>query len=197
MIKIGICGSSGSGKSSVSQIFKENNVTVFDCDEIYHKLVDAPSPCLNEIANTFGNDLIQNGRLDRKKLSEIVFSDKEMLLKLNEISHRHVIEELEKGIEQLKKENVKACVIDAPMLFESKLDQRCDYVIAVITNEQTQLTRIIQRDNIDAERAKKRLANQIPNEELIQRSDFVIENNGSREELENKCRKLLTKILEK
>lgn len=192
---IGICGSSGSGKSSLSHVFQENNIKVFDCDEIYHALVNAPSSCLDEIASTFGNDVIQNGRLDRKRLSEIVFSDREKLVKLNEISHRHVIYELEKEIEALKIKNAKACAIDAPMLFEAKLERRCDVVVAVIADEKVQIDRIMQRDGIDAERAKKRLANQIPNEELKRRADYVIENNGSREELRNKCCELLSAIL--
>ena len=192
---IGICGSSGSGKSSLSQVFRENNIKVFDCDEIYHKLVDAPSPCLDEIASTFGHDLIQNGRLDRKRLSEIVFSDREKLMRLNEISHRHVIFELDKGIQALKSQNAKACVIDAPMLFEAKLERRCDVVVAVIADEKVQIDRIMQRDGVDAERAKKRLANQVPNEELKRRADYVIENNGSREELRKKCNELLPVIL--
>ncbi len=184
---IGICGSSGSGKSTVCDYFRGIGIPVLDCDEIYHELVESPSPCLREIGERFGSELIQNGRLDRVKLGDVVFRDQEKLLQLNEISHRHVIAELEKRITEFTKLNYSACIIDAPMLFEAGLDQRCDAVIAVVSDEAKQIERICARDAIDEERAKKRLLNQKSSEELKALADFVIINNGTYQELTRQC----------
>ncbi len=191
---IGICGNSGSGKSTVSRFFEENNLPVLDCDIIYHRLVDAPSTCLDEIAKHFGKDVISSGQLDRKKLSAIVYNDRNKMLLLNEISHRHVKEQLEESIKQMEKENVKGCVIDAPMLFEANLDQRCDYVIAVVADDEVKFRRLKLRDNIDPEVAKKRISNQISDEELKSRANIIIENNGTQEELHKKCIEVLKSI---
>lgn len=103
---IGLCGSSGSGKSTVCKYFFERGFPVLDCDEIYHHLVESPSDCLVEIGERFGTHLIQNNRLDRVKLGNIVFCDPEKLAILNEISHRHVIFELEKRISDFAKKNL-------------------------------------------------------------------------------------------
>ncbi len=192
---IGICGSSGSGKSMVCRFFSENGISVLDCDEIYHKLVETASDCLYEIGENFGTDLIEGGTLDRKKLGNIVFSDSEKLKLLNKISHRHVMNELTKQIERFSKKGFSACVIDAPMLFEAGLDNRCDVIIAVISDLNLQLQRISRRDGINPDIAKKRIDNQISNEMLRERCDFVIENNGTYEELKLQCEKLLNTIL--
>ncbi|MBQ3074578.1 MAG: dephospho-CoA kinase [Clostridia bacterium] len=189
---LGICGSSGSGKSSVSEYFRELGFPVLDCDLIYHNLVDAPSDCLTEIGKNFGFDLIKSGKLDRKRLGEIVFTDPIKLKLLNEITHRHVIRCLEGRITRLSQEGFKACLIDAPMLFEARLDRRCDQVIAVIADRETKIRRICARDGIDRQSAEIRIDHQLPDAELIKRSDYVIENSGSLNELRKRCDELLT-----
>ncbi|MBR4288948.1 MAG: dephospho-CoA kinase [Clostridia bacterium] len=184
---IGICGSSGSGKSTVSDYFRKCGFPVLDCDEIYHALVEAPSPCLDEIGENFGEDLIQNGCLDRVKLGGLVFRDPDKLQLLNEISHRHVIMELEKKISVFTEQDLPACFIDAPMLFEAGLDQRCDAVIAVVCDECKQIERICARDGIDEVRARNRIANQKKPDELVALADYVIKNNGTNSELIQQC----------
>ena len=192
---IGVCGSSGSGKSTFTRCFSQLGFPVFNCDEIYHDLVNSPSDCLTEIGESFGTELIKNGFLDRKKLGEIVFSDKEKLSKLNTISHRHVIAFIEEQIERLTKNDEKFCVIDAPLLFESGLDKRCDLVVAVVSEENAQIERICLRDGIDFDRAKKRIQNQISSEKLKKLADVTIENNGSCDELYEKCKEFITSIM--
>lgn len=191
---IGICGSSGSGKSTVCKYFLEKGIPVLDCDEIYHGLVEAPSDCLTEIGLQFGKDLIRNGRLDRVKLGNIVFADPAKLSILNEISHRHVIRELEKKIAEFSKADKKACIIDAPMLFEAGLDARCDFIVAVACDEHLQIERICARDGIDLERAQKRLKNQKGALELANLADYVLVNNGTYEDLILQCDNLLNMI---
>lgn len=192
---IGICGSSGAGKSTVCSYFEQFGFAILDCDAIYHELVNAPSDCLTELGKNFGEDLIEGGRLDRNKLGQIVFSDKNKLRKLNEISHRHVKLQLEKEIKRLKASDVEAAIIDAPMLFEAELDKRCDLVIAVISDEASQLSRICERDGIGREKALKRLSNQISADELIKKANIIIENKGDLSDLQNQCKEIKEIIL--
>ncbi len=191
---IGICGSTGSGKSTVCQILSRRGFQVLDCDEIYHNLVENPTDCLNEIGNEFGKELIAGGKLDRKKLGKIVFSDSEKLTKLNKISHFYVLKEIKKLLETFRKNGEKCCLIDAPMLFEAGLDKWCDFVCAVVSNSSLQIERVCKRDHISTEEAKKRLCNQISEKSLREKSDFVIENSGDYDFIEKQCDVLLQKI---
>jgi len=192
---IGICGGSGSGKSTVCRIFESFDIPILDCDQIYHSLVAGPSECLNEIGKYFGMYLIEKGILNRKELGRIVFSDRNKLKKLNEISHRYVKKEIDKYVSLFQNEGKTACIIDAPMLFEAGLEKKCDFVIAVVADKNVQIKRICSRDGISIEEAKKRLSNQTSLELLKNKADFVIENNGSYNDLRQKTEKILRIIL--
>ncbi len=193
---IGICGSSGSGKSTVCDFFLKRGAPVFDCDKIYHELVNAPSDCLLEIEKAFGSGVILDGKLDRKALGEIVFHDKKRLHLLNEIAHRHVFLKLESLIKNAEMNDEEFCLIDAPLLFEAGVERLCDLVCSVISPTDDQIRRICLRDHISEEKARLRLENQISRDELIKRSDVVIENDGSISDLERYCYILLEKIYE-
>lgn len=194
---IGICGSSGSGKTTVCSILSSFGAEVLDCDVIYHELVSRKSACLDEIAKEFGKHLIQNDKLDRALLSKIVFSDPKKLKRLNEISHRHVLLELKRKLSDLEKTGCKVSVIDAPLLFESGLDSWCDLVCAVISSEKLQVSRLCNRDKISTNEAKLRLKNQLSADQLRKKADFIIQNNGEPEFLRDQCKLLLDSVLNK
>ena len=191
---IGICGRSGSGKSTVCKLLSKFGAIILDCDQIYHNLVSASSPCLDEIRRRFGDKVVKNNSLDRKSLGAIVFNDIEALSDLNRISHHYVKEELKKQLEILKSKKVSVAVIDAPMLFEAKLETWCDLVCAVIATPEKQIERICHRDLITSEQAEARVKNQLSETELRKKASFVIENNGDLMELEKQCNRLLLKI---
>jgi len=191
---IGICGRSGSGKSTVCKFLSKFGAIILDCDQIYHNLVSASSPCLDEIKRRFGDQVVKDDSLDRKSLGAIVFNDSAALSDLNRISHHYVKEELKKQLEILKSEKVSVAVIDAPMLFEAKLETWCDLVCAVIANPEKQIERICHRDLITSEQAEARVKNQLSETELRKKASFVIENNGDLMELEKQCNRLLLKI---
>lgn len=191
---IGICGQSGSGKSSVCQYFAKRNIPVLDCDAIYHDLVSHDTPCLAEIGTTFGKEVICDGALNRKRLREIVFHDPEKLHLLNQLTHRFVKEECNRRLTAYAKENVSFCLIDAPMLFEAGMESLCDAVVAVIAPQEEQLSRLLTRDRISTLTAKERIDHQISQEELIRRADFVIDNNADLTHLESQCEDLLKKL---
>ena len=195
MIIIGICGSSGSGKSTVCEYFAEKGVPILDCDKIYHELISRESDCLKEIGSVFGSVYVQNGALNRKELGRIVFSDPDKLKLLNQISHRHVLREIEIRIKDLENGGAKLCMIDAPMLYEAGLQDRCDYVCAVVSDTESQLQRMCRRDGISLSEAKLRLDHQISPDELRKRADFIIENTGSVSALQKACDDFLRKII--
>lgn len=187
MIIVGICGSSGSGKSSVCSYFRELGAEVLDCDRIYRDLVSAPSECLKAIGDRFGEKMILDGKLNRKELSAAVYSDRNLLNELNRLTHPFVLVELQKRLEENLKKGTSMCLIDAPLFFEAKLETWCDAVIAVISDEKIQIDRIMTRDRITLEEARARLKMQIKADDLIKRSDFVIQNLGSIEQLKQQC----------
>lgn len=191
-MKIGLTGSSGSGKSTASNFFKQNGFFIIDFDKISRDVYYKDGPCLKELINYFGNTIIdKNGELKRKELGKIVFNNPQKLNKLNQIVRKYIIEEAEKIENKNKDKNI---IYDAPLLIEANLDKNCDYVISIICDKETQIQRIIKRDNIDRDLAIKRLQSQHPNNFYIEKSDFVIENNSTEEEYLKKLNEILIKI---
>lgn len=191
---IGICGSSGSGKSSVCQILRSRGIPILDCDVIYHDLINTKTPCLVAIGEEFGIDLIAGNKLNRAKLRNIVFRSPEKLATLNKISHKFVKDELKRKLYELKNNKTSYCVIDAPMFFEANLDSWCDFVCVVLTDRSVQIKRICDRDGITPEQANQRLDNQLSNEVLISKVDYVIYNDKDRKYLAEECDKMLEAV---
>jgi dephospho-CoA kinase len=182
---IGICGGSGSGKSTVCDILSERGYFAINTDIIYHGLIERSSECSEQIINLFGEELrLPSGGIDRKKLAALVFGDKsgDALRALNKIAHYHVLQEVRYIISSLPQET-PGVLVDAPLLFESGFDAECDTVLAVIADKEVRVKRIMERDGITESHARSRIGVQLSNEELLQRSDFTIVNNGNREEL--------------
>ncbi len=198
---IGLTGPSGSGKNIVAGVFSKHGIGIFDSDSVYHKLLIPPSACSNELILEFGEEILNaDGTLNRQRLSEIVFSGEgheERLAKLNKISHKHVISEFFRWIDEMKEKNMTAVLIDAPLLFESGLSEHCDFIISVLADKEIRLSRIIERDNIPKENAIMRINNQNPDEFYIEKSTFVIENNGLISEVKEATEKVLSEILQK
>ena len=189
---IGLCGRSGSGKSSLCEVARELGFEVIDCDKVYREIVSTRTPCLDELETYFGHDVVENDSLNRKKLAHIVFSDSEKLKKLNEITHKHIINEVNSIISALPND---ACVIlDAPTLFESGADKICDCVICVIASDEACISRIIERDGITREQAAARLSNQPTNDFLISACDEYVVNDSTLEALCEASYALLMKV---
>ena len=181
MTVIGITGPSGAGKGEASRLLKEKyGFAVLDADKIYHSLVSSPSPCLEEIRAEFGDKVImQDGSLDRRALSSLVFGDKNKnkLDVLNKITHKHVVAEIEKLLDDCKG-IVKACVIDAPLLIEAELTRKCDVTISILASKDIRVDRISQRDGIDKDAALKRIDSQKQDNFYIENSDYALINDG-------------------
>ena len=178
MYTIGLTGGIGSGKTYVSEIFAAYDIPSINTDKVAREVCEIGQPCLNELAENFTDCIINDdGSLNRKALANIVFTDKEKLRILNEITHKYILSECQKRILQCEKEKYFAVLIDAPMLFESRFNYYCDFVLSVVADTDIRIERILQRGGLSEDEALKRIANQHDNNFFIYKSDFIIYNN--------------------
>ena len=199
---IGLCGGSGSGKSTVASLLQERGIPVFDADAVYHEWISSDTPCVRELVSAFGREVQKpDGSLNRLALRRIVFSPfqdagarRELL---NRISHKYVRKSFEDWVNSRQKENIRMIALDAPLLFEAGMDRLCTVLIAVTASEEIRLERIMRRDGISATDARARIAAQIPDAELIRRSDFVIDNTGTLDTVRERLNLILRKIKER
>ncbi len=192
---IGITGSSGSGKTTISEILgKRQDTKVINADKMAKELTNLKTEYFSEIIAAFQNYniVLENGNLNRAKLADLIYHDKSSLEKLNQITFKHLLPKIEQEIQNLD-ETIKLIVIDAPLLFEAKLDKFCDTTIAVETTQDVKIKRICERDKIPEEVAKDRLRIQKSNEFYTQNANYVIENseNTTFETLQQEVNKIL------
>lgn len=184
MILVGLTGTSGSGKGYVSRLFAERKIPSIDTDAVTHDLYSTNSECIAALAANFGDKiLLPDGTIDRSKLADIVFSDREKLSLLNRIVHGFVLNETRSRIVGYAK-TCDIVLIDAPQLFESGFDRECDCTIAVIADVDVRVARICERDNKTVEQAMARIRNQHDDAFFAKKCDYVIVNNGT-DELES------------
>ena len=185
---IGLTGPSGAGKSTLCSKFEDLGIPCIDTDVIYHKLVSTPSPCLDELREKFGDSIInENGSLNRPALATLVFTGenaKENLANLNSTTHKYVWDEVNTLLTKYINQGKIAAVIDAPALFSSKIFiSACDIILSVLSDERSRLSRIMERDGIDREKALARISAHPSDEFFIENSDYFIINSGTREEM--------------
>ena len=177
---IGLCGGSGSGKGTVAKLFLNYGIPSIDTDAVYHRLTSQKTPCTDALAVEFGNEILNpDGSLNRKTLSKIVFSGSGSLGKresLNRISHKFVLDKTRELLREYEAAGVRVAIVDAPLLFESGFNKECDVIISVIAEKDIRVARIVSRDGISEENAILRIEAQKSDEYLTRRSDFVIEN---------------------
>lgn len=195
MIVIGLTGRTGSGKSTVGYFYKSLGAEYIDTDKTSREVCIPDSPCLNELVSCFGKGILNpDGSLNRKRLGEIALGDGILYDKLNEITHRHILERVRREIKEAKVKGAEIVVVDAPMLFESGFERECDVIIGVVANETDSINRVAVRDGIDAAAAKKRLEKQKSQDFIKENCRFIIENNSTVSELEAKAKDIFDKI---
>lgn len=190
---IGLTGQSGAGKTTVCEAFENCGFHIINADLVSKYVTSINKDCLDELRTAFGEEYIEDGILNRRKLGTLVFADRKELNKLMSITFPYIIDEINTRIEKIGSNIV---VIDAPTLFESGLNSRCDKIVSVISDENLRLKRIIKRDNISEMEARKRFSSQLPESYFRKNSDFLIENNSSEKELKNKAVLTAQKIKE-
>jgi len=179
---LGLTGGIGSGKSMVAQMFARLGAVVIDADQLARELVEPGQPALQEIAATFGPDvLLPDGRLDRPTLAGIIFADPAERAKLDAITHPRIRARMDEEI-KVRRSEPGVLIADIPLLYENDRMQTVEKVIVVWVDPKTQLQRIRQRDGLSADAARQRIAAQMPLDAKRARADHVIDNSGSRED---------------
>lgn len=184
MIVVGLTGGIGSGKSTVSDILKEQGIPVIDGDLIAREVVEPHMPAYEEIVRAFGTEVLrQDGKLNRKRIGEIVFSDPEKLSLLNSITHKEIHRIILERLGALKETGSFLVFLDAALLFETGFDQLTDWVWVVDAPEDIRVERIQKRDGLREEEIQKRIRSQMPRKLRNEKGDLILDNSKGREEL--------------
>lgn len=192
---VGITGGSGCGKSVAAEVFESFGAEIIDADKTARAVTKKGEKALAEIEKTFGSEYLdENGELMRKKLGSLVFSDMKMLDKLNFIIGKYIREEIEKKI---RNSTADISILDAPLLFEYGLEKECDAVIAVFSDRKSRLERIVKRDGISYKDAENRINSQKKDEYYLEKADYMVYNNSTREEMYDQIKKIIDKLKEK
>lgn len=175
MIKVGITGGIGSGKSTACKVFRTLGIPVFEADHVARQLVNSSPIIRHQMIQTFGEAVyLPDGTINRKYLSGIVFNNSSLLAQLNNIVHPVVREEFE---EWCLKQKSAYILHEAAILFESGFYKLMDKTITVVTNEEERIQRVMKRDGITIELVKQRIKNQWTDEQRMELADFIIHNN--------------------
>lgn len=178
MISVGITGGIGSGKSMVSQIVKTMGYPVYNADLEARTIVDTKPEVIKQIKLLFGSGIYFEGKLDRAKVSSLVFADNSLLQNLNSIVHPAVAQHF--NVWKQNNASAKLTFKEAAIIFESGAYKQVDGVVAVVAPRKLRIARVCQRDGVTPEQVMQRMANQLSDEELVAKSNFVLVNDGIR-----------------
>ena len=201
-IIVGVTGGIACGKSTVSKLLSKKGAIPINSDEIGHQLLKRGGPVMSALLEAFGSDILdESDDVNRQKLGAIVFNDKAALERLNAIMHPPIVERSRSEANRLVTEDANCVVlIDAPLLIEANSQDTVDVIVVVTASTQTQLQRLLERA-IEQNRppsqaeAQARIDSQMPLSEKVKYADFVIENDGTLEELNQKVERLWHEIL--
>ncbi len=174
---IGLTGSFGTGKSTVAKMFKSFGCRVIDADRISRDLLKPGREVYRRVIRVFGKAIVgKNGRIERRKLAGMVFSDKRVLDRFNRLIHPEIIRQIKL---QVKSAGEEVVVLDAPLLMEKNLDRLADAVVVVKASLINQIKRIKKRSGLSKSEITARISSQSPLKEKLGKADFVIDNNGT------------------
>ena len=190
---IGITGGIGSGKSVVTSLLKEKfGAAVIDTDRVGHEVSEKGRPAYVKIVETFGNTILtEDGSIDRKKLGSLVFSNKELLQKLNDIVHPVVEAEVDRRIAEFTKKNYKYIALETALLIKVGYNRKCDKIWFIYADEETRLKRLYINRSMEREKAVKIFESQNSEKEFRETADDVIDNSGTEEEVEVQIKNIL------
>lgn len=182
---IGLTGGIGCGKTMAAEILSRNGFYVIDADKIGKKIVEENPEVMQALVHEFGAGILDaSGALKRKELGHIVFADEAKKLKLNQITHPHLIREIGFAIVAAQREGWKRIVVDAALIYEAKMESMFDKIIVVYADLPVRIARIQARDRFNENDIMNRIRSQMDLEEKKRRADVVLVNNGTLEELE-------------
>ncbi|MET3731924.1 dephospho-CoA kinase [Moheibacter stercoris] len=194
MYILGLTGGIGSGKSTIGKWFLEKGIPVYDSDKEAKLLMNENPSLKSQLIDLFGPETYLNNEYNRKFVAEQVFENKEKLAALNAIVHPAVFHHFQ---EWVSLQNSEFVVKEAAILFESGSYKDCDFILTVAADESIRIQRVMERDQVTQEQVQARIANQWTDEQRIEKSDFVLYNNASLEDLKNQFHKTYKKLLKR
>ena len=185
MLKIGLTGGIGTGKSEVSRILKELGATVIDADLVGHEAYTPHTPIWQQVVDAFGEEILQpSGEVDRRKLGPIVFGDPEALAKLNAIMHPGMAKMIQEKMERLRGEGTEVVVVEAAVLVEAGWQYLFDEIWITNASEEQVVERVRRRSNLSEEQVMGRIRSQLPFEERSQHAQVTVMNSGGLDDLQ-------------
>jgi dephospho-CoA kinase len=198
MLRVGLTGNIASGKSTVARVWERLGAAVIDADVLARRAVEPGMPALRRIAEAFGPDVLAaDGRLDRAALRRIVFRDPEARARLEAIVHPEVARLRDEEESALAAQGAEIVVHDVPLLFEVGLEGAFDVVVLVDAPEAIRLERLVRDRGLDETEARRMIDAQIPAAEKRGRADYIIENDGTLQELERRATETWWRLVER
>jgi dephospho-CoA kinase len=196
MLKVGLTGGIGVGKSYVCKIFTELGCYVFDADQVARDVVNPGKLGYEKVVAEFGQEILaSDGTIDRARLGQIVFNDKAKREKLNELLHPIIIEEQNKlMIEVLAKDPQAIVIMDAALMIESGSYKRFDKLIVVFCDQETQIERVMKRNNFSHDQAQARINTQMSTEEKRRYADIEIDTSGGYEKTDKRVQEVYEEL---
>ncbi|MBT3946364.1 MAG: dephospho-CoA kinase [Candidatus Marinimicrobia bacterium] len=197
MLKIGLTGGIGSGKSSVSDLFKEWGAHIFDADTEAKRILDTNTTAQSELIAEFGTDVLNaNNQIDKAKLARIAFYDEDHQQRLNIIIHPYVFDVIDSTFDKvLASGKHEVFVVDAALIYESGAYTHMDYVLVVTSHLKIKTERVMTRGGLTLDQFLQRVNLQWPDEDKIHMADFVIHNNGTLDQLKVEAKKTYDRLL--
>jgi len=188
VIKVGLTGGIGSGKSTITDLFSQYNIPIIDADIIAHQLVEPGQPALLQLKQLFGKSIINNDdTLNRGHLRDLVFSDKEKKIQLEAILHPLVFQKMQS---ECDKQNSHYGILSIPLLIETKMTNFVDHILVVDCSVETQVERVRLRDKLPTERILSIISSQTSRETRLSYADNIIDNSNSASQLAEQVKKL-------
>lgn len=195
MLVIGVTGGSGCGKSNVARNLSKKGLYHIDCDIVARKVVEPGTECLIELVKFFGKQILNDdGTLNRRGLANIAFSSEDYTKKLNDITLKYIIKYIKDLLSKLEKQGEIAALLDGATLIESGLHNICDYNIAVTAPKENRIKRIMDRDGISFEEAKRRISAQKEDSFYTDIADFVVVNDSTLDKLSEKTNDIYNQL---
>ena len=192
---IGLTGGIGTGKSTVSRFLAELGATIIDADKLGHEAFKPDTEAWREVVAAFGKQIVTaNGTIDRKKLGAIVFSNPQARVRLNKIMHPRIYNLVKAQLEEYRRQEVPAAVLEAPLLLEAGWTPLVDEVWVTTAPEATALERLRKRNGLSETESRARIRTQLPAEERVKQTNVVIDTDCSLVELKAKVKELWHKF---
>ena len=197
MLKTGITGGMGVGKSAAAKTFKKLGVHIFDADREAKQLLDSSAIIQNDLMAEFGSDILDNtGKINREKLADVSFQDEYHQITLNSIIHPHIFEKIDEDYQKIStKSKASFFMVDGALIYESGLNSHLDYIIVVTAKLSIRVERAFKKGNLSRDDILRRIDLQWPCETKVRMADFVIHNDTTEKDLQSQVKKIFDRLV--